>query len=397
MAVVVQCFHCSNILELDEGFRGGVCRCSQCGALLQVPKASPDEESMGSSKGRPAAPEGPSQQHPPHRPESPLADPGLSRGAFSRPAAPNTATATADQDLPSSGTFSRSGRPAVPPPPAAPGSGADTGRGSAPGSHAGLGGPHIGGAHTTRMGEIRSRNFKLWIIMGLLLFAVIIAAVILMPTLLGSLTGEKPVPLGSVTIGAKNTPADARPADGGKKPVYAGPTFLSVPLTGKKIALSIDAGSSFEGRGIEYVLLAVKQATEVLADDQSLQLVLWRDGGAILIPTKGFVGREQRREIVDALDNISPQGATSEAACIKTSLGTGCDQLIIVTAKLALGTSVNLATLLRDRQMNQRIDVVRVLSPGAETLSAFEKLTNQANGSYVSLELDKLDALTKGK
>jgi hypothetical protein len=38
MAVVVQCFHCAHVLELDDGFRGGVCRCSQCGALLQVPK-----------------------------------------------------------------------------------------------------------------------------------------------------------------------------------------------------------------------------------------------------------------------------------------------------------------------------------------------------------------------
>ena len=38
MAVVVQCYHCNAILELDDGFRGGVCRCSTCGTLLQVPK-----------------------------------------------------------------------------------------------------------------------------------------------------------------------------------------------------------------------------------------------------------------------------------------------------------------------------------------------------------------------
>ena len=28
--VVVQCFHCNAVMELDEGFRGGVCRCSGC-------------------------------------------------------------------------------------------------------------------------------------------------------------------------------------------------------------------------------------------------------------------------------------------------------------------------------------------------------------------------------
>ena len=52
MTVVVQCFHCNAILELDEGFRGGVCRCSTCGSLLQVPKG---DASTG-RKVRPAAP-----------------------------------------------------------------------------------------------------------------------------------------------------------------------------------------------------------------------------------------------------------------------------------------------------------------------------------------------------
>src|ERR1041384_1880667 len=53
MAVVVQCFHCNAVLELDEGFRGGVCRCSGCGSLLQVPKA---DREVGSRRKRPAAP-----------------------------------------------------------------------------------------------------------------------------------------------------------------------------------------------------------------------------------------------------------------------------------------------------------------------------------------------------
>jgi len=57
MAVVVQCFHCNAILELDEAFRGGVCRCSACGSLLQVPKG--EAVSVG-KKVRPAGPPAPS-------------------------------------------------------------------------------------------------------------------------------------------------------------------------------------------------------------------------------------------------------------------------------------------------------------------------------------------------
>ena len=54
MAVVVQCFHCNAILELDDGFRGGVCRCSGCGSLLQVPRGD-----AGPPTGRVARPAGP--------------------------------------------------------------------------------------------------------------------------------------------------------------------------------------------------------------------------------------------------------------------------------------------------------------------------------------------------
>ncbi len=42
MALTVQCSQCKTTLELDEGFRGGVCRCNSCGALVQVPR-SPEE------------------------------------------------------------------------------------------------------------------------------------------------------------------------------------------------------------------------------------------------------------------------------------------------------------------------------------------------------------------
>ncbi len=73
MAVKVQCSKCNATLELDEGFRGGVCRCT-CGALLQVPRST----SEGAAKARPAAP----------TPVQP------------RPASPTVASPTATADTP---------------------------------------------------------------------------------------------------------------------------------------------------------------------------------------------------------------------------------------------------------------------------------------------------------
>jgi hypothetical protein len=81
MAVIVQCFHCNAILELDDGFRGGVCRCSTCGSLLQVPHGESDGMVPRKKKVRPAKPM-------PHVPTAPVgnsnggrvADTGISSG-----------------------------------------------------------------------------------------------------------------------------------------------------------------------------------------------------------------------------------------------------------------------------------------------------------------------------
>jgi hypothetical protein len=79
MPVVVQCFHCNAILELDDGFRGGVCRCSNCGSLLQVPQG--DDAAPQGRKQRPAAPPPPSAPvTPAQNATSSRLDVGLSRG-----------------------------------------------------------------------------------------------------------------------------------------------------------------------------------------------------------------------------------------------------------------------------------------------------------------------------
>jgi hypothetical protein len=86
MPVVVQCFHCNAILELDDGFRGGVCRCSSCGSLLQVPRG---DDAPPTRKVRPAMPPPPSAPvTPAQNATSSRLDVGLSRGQFDVPSSP---------------------------------------------------------------------------------------------------------------------------------------------------------------------------------------------------------------------------------------------------------------------------------------------------------------------
>ncbi len=67
MPVTVHCSQCSADLHVDEGFKGGVCRCSSCGTLLAVPADDP------------AASNGDGDRRRRKRPPNPNADPSLHR------------------------------------------------------------------------------------------------------------------------------------------------------------------------------------------------------------------------------------------------------------------------------------------------------------------------------
>ncbi len=74
--IELECPSCSTMLELDQGFAGGVCRCFNCGTLMTVP-ANPGVE-KAESLSRPDAPGAPGGGRPESpgggRPESPGAE-----------------------------------------------------------------------------------------------------------------------------------------------------------------------------------------------------------------------------------------------------------------------------------------------------------------------------------
>ena len=139
MPVVVQCFHCNAILELDDGFRGGVCRCSSCGSLLQVPRG--EEAAPPGRKVRPATPPPPvAPAFPVQSATSSKLDVGLSRGQFESPSSPrlrrqdigvSSGLGRVHQTRPISATSSGSTR-RNPPPAGAPASATSAAEGAIP-------------------------------------------------------------------------------------------------------------------------------------------------------------------------------------------------------------------------------------------------------------------------
>lgn len=88
-SIELQCPSCEQVLELDAGFAGGVCRCSNCGTLMTVP-ADPHHERAEALRqsGRSSRPESPVSQAPapsqkpaPQRPAAPVRESTPAGGA----------------------------------------------------------------------------------------------------------------------------------------------------------------------------------------------------------------------------------------------------------------------------------------------------------------------------
>lgn len=50
--IQVTCTSCKTLLEVDDAFAGGVCRCSHCGAIQTLPAASPDDQRAARPKAK---------------------------------------------------------------------------------------------------------------------------------------------------------------------------------------------------------------------------------------------------------------------------------------------------------------------------------------------------------
>lgn len=59
--IELTCRKCRQVLCIDDGFAGGVCRCQHCGAIQTVPAPPRTRRSTSPAPERPLAPPGPLQ------------------------------------------------------------------------------------------------------------------------------------------------------------------------------------------------------------------------------------------------------------------------------------------------------------------------------------------------
>ena len=377
MAIVVQCYHCHSRLELDDGFRGGVCRCSKCGSLLKVPATA------GATDPARTRPADPGIRPSGNRPRDPNEDPGLSASGFrdqssQRPAIPPAASSgafTSSSMRPSTPQPKNSGRPA--PKPAVPDN---------------LSGVPQSPIITRKVPPIRPITKKsptepipptekntllLWTLAGFIVLFVVAVIVVLV-----------------VVFSRHRTPASS--AKGSKAPQSnpvaapsAGVSFLGIPLTGKQIIFSLD-GSSANLNSFNLLAAYVKHTISLLGSANKIKFALWTPHGLKVFPKQGWMNPLQAAGAEHQLLNYSPYGSTSAAKAMIATLKLGGDQIIFITAKVFFSDSHLPKLIAKARAPGQHIDVISVNGERKE----LQQLARQSAGQFRFITVSDLqDAL----
>lgn len=383
--VIVQCYHCSKILELDEGFRGGVCRCSECGSLLQVPKAA--GSGSQTERARPATPGGGRPANP-NEARKPEGDPRSGIGSGMRPQSPQSppqqqqpmdaieaiATATG------SGGFSPSPvRPAGPP----------RVEKVTPIDHMGPSGTGMSGMANaaSRARHIKQNRTTLFVFLALG-GVIVIAGVAVVIAIANSGGKDKKGDTGSATqeainedMGEKFRPIPKTPPQS-KVPAVG---YFGVKLTGKKIVLSMDSGGSMSEL-FDYTKTGALKATENLDSGQTFKVAVWQSP---LKTIPGAWAKKGDKNIAKELDNIySSMAGQDEVKNIVDSVKLGGDQTVIISAKLDFGSSLP-AEVAKVRKPNQKIDVIWITGGGSDD-SSLKKIADSSGGTFTTIPADKI-------
>ncbi len=365
------------MLELDDGFRGGVCRCSQCGALLRVPmtdtrevqKSRPAEPAgpankrnsmsgggdgatapnVSSPSGRPETPDIPSS-HRPGRPESPGVFSGSGSLRPARPESPLTERLTqrpaAPPDIGISSGIRRGQSPASRRPPTK----------AQPGNFS---------RDTTQRAGSGSRklaNLPIWIYAVAAAVVLLIVVVILVWAVFAI---TKP----------SSAPSAAHQTHPKAPPVVA-VDFLGIPIKSGKVIFSLD-GSSANGGSFNLLVSTLSTAITRLSSASHVRIAVWTPSGLKLYPSQGWLTASNQKKVFHSLLNYSPYGSTSITKMMIRTLKLGAEQNIFTTQKIIV--PADLVTAVRPAiHRGQKIDIISI---DGET-HLLKKLADSTGGTF---------------
>lgn len=379
MSLLVQCHQCSKVLELDDGFRGGVCRCRQCGALLRVPmtdthqvqKSRPAEPAASKVKLISEVANAPQDGTPSDgrsstvRPESPV----TSSSRQLRPESPNVLAGSGAMRpaRPESPLAESLSKPSHQPTAGAAGVSREMQRPSAPSQ------PHTPSQHKDASDAARAADsrYRKWANLPIGMYAalaagVLFVAIIIILWVIRMLAGGAP----SSSVG---TTGQAQ--------------FLGIPIQAKSVVFSLD-GSSANADSFNMLVALVSRTLQKLPASTSVKIAVWRPTGLKVYPARGWLTPISTKAAMHSLSVYSPYGSTSITKMMVRTLKLGAVQNIITTQKIIVPGELP-AAIAAAAGPQQQIDIVSV--NGEERI--LKKIAKSTGGQFKIISPTHLQSL----
>jgi hypothetical protein len=277
----ITCTHCRQLLTIDDGFAGGVCRCQHCGTIQTVPAAP------GKSQGRGPVPAAKTL----YRAEGRKSD---SHGG--EPHIPSGSGLDQLAEIVSSSGLTHSARASRPP------GGNGMGRPSA--------------AKPPR------RLAPLLIIAAVVIFLLLAVIVVLL------------VKSGQFTLPIRSPSSTTPPPAPVTEVAPNGPGFCGMPIEAQDTVIYVLDNGGSASDTLPAMSAACLQSIKSLTPERRFKVLFWRDGSPVY-PKDGTV-RATPDEIANcqtAIQDVFAQGNTDPDAALKIALSAQPDAIVLVTAK----------------------------------------------------------------
>jgi hypothetical protein len=323
------CTNCKKLLQIDDAFAGGVCRCKFCGTIQTVPS---------------------------HK---------------TRAAAPTTATAAPKAAPPSKTLFQSSGSVKTTAPPPTAGTGLDELAQIVASS--GLAGTGLRAGHLRKPPKPPpASNLKLYLIIGggvLGLLIVVLLIFLIMRT-------------GSDYSSQANANSNSEPTNNAKPaPPPPSPNYMGLPLSGPSVIYLLDRGSGTL-ETFDYLKRGAIRSIASLGPGTKFQIIFWETDSLIEFPQGAmrFATKENVAATDEAIKDVYAFSQSTIEKAFEKALAQNPAEIVIVTGKYGLDDEfVNSVMSLR-KTSPVKIHTVALGKSGSQ--DALKKLAEKTGGRF---------------
>jgi hypothetical protein len=370
--IQINCTNCKALLQIDDAFAGGVCRCRYCGTIQTVPKHLKDANGNGASVGAAAS-----------------ASVGSSKTAK---------------------TLYQKKRSAVLDPGGGSGSGLDDLAGIVASS--GLSSARLqkkaGSAPVVKKKQDQTMTIVLASAGGLVVL--LLGIIIFMALKDRGPVEDKPqspdngsqstvIPENNTATANGGTPTTPQTNSSSSPAVITTPNFLGQPLTEKNVVYVIDRGSASQTEGrLELAKQALLRSVRSLGSNKKFAVVFWYMEGnkPMAFPPSGLkpATPENINELQEFFDQIYVIGQTKTSLALDHACKAGAEAVVLVPMKILLDDGFVNGVMTARGKSKAKLYCVTLEQPDLATW--LKKIASSTHGAYRDVPLAEARRIASG-